>query len=380
MNSREAPSRLGSANRLQLGTFGTNVEGGPTLTLIPERLPMAWPAQADVARAADAMGLEAIVSVARWRGFGGEHNPQGSMFDTFAWAAGIASVTEQAHVFTTCHMPTLHPIVAAKQLTTIDHISGGRAGLNTVGGWFRPELEMFGAPMLEHDRRYELAEEWTQILIDLWTAEAPFDFAGEMLSVRSAVSSPQPLQSPHPPIMNAGTSQRGREYAARYADMAFMRITGEDLTAEAAQVKRIKAMAAEHDRSIEPWSLGYVVCRDSEAEAQEYLSWYADEHGDWEGATNALGLMNVESSTFDEQSWRAARQSFIAGAGGFALVGTPETIVDRLSTLSDIGLEGCLLICADWLPELDNVRERILPLMEQAGLRESVAVPAGVNR
>ncbi len=378
MSARETPSRLGSHNRLQLGTFGTNVEGGPTLTLIPERLPIAWPAQAEVARAADAMGLEAIVSVARWRGFGGEHDPQGSTFDTFAWAAGIASVTESAHVFTTCHVPTLHPIVAAKQLTTIDHISGGRAGINTVGGWFRPELEMFSGSMLEHDHRYELAEEWTQILIDLWTSVEPFDFVGETLSVHSAVSSPKPLQFPHPPIMNAGTSRRGREYAARYADMAFMRITGDDLVEEQAQIAKIKAMAAAHGRSIEAWSLGFVVCRDTEAEAQDYLRWYADEHGDWEGATNALGLMNVESATFSEQSWRAARQAFIAGAGGFALVGTPDTIVDRLIALSDIGLDGLLLICADWLPELSGVRDRILPLMEQAGLRESARVPAQV--
>ena len=283
MSQRQSPSRLGSPNRLQLGTFGTNLEGGPTLTMIDERLPISWPAHAEVARVADAMGLEAIVSVARWRGFGGAHNPQGATFDTFAWAAGIGSVTEYAHVFTTCHLPTLHPIVAAKQLTTIDHITGGRAGINTVGGWFRPELEMFGAAMRDHDNRYELAEEWTRVLIDLWTSDGPVNFAGTTLTVTDGVSMPKPLASPHPPIMNAGTSQRGREYAARYADMAFMRITGRELDDERAQIAEIKAMAAAHGRSIEAWSLGYVVCRDTEAEAQEYLRWYADEHGDWEG-------------------------------------------------------------------------------------------------
>jgi FMNH2-dependent dimethyl sulfone monooxygenase len=369
MSSRESRSRLGSRNELQLGTFGTNLEGGPTLTLIDERLPISWAAQAEVARVADEMGLEAIVSVARWRGFGGSHNPQNATFDTFAWAAGIGSVTTQAHVFTTCHLPTLHPIVAAKQLTTIDHITGGRAGLNTVGGWFRPELEMFGASMREHDNRYELAEEWTQVLIDLWTSDAPVNLTGTTLTITDGVSMPKPLATPHPPIMNAGTSRRGREYAARYADMAFMRITGHDLDDERAQIAEIKAMAAQHHRSIEAWSLGYVVCRDTEAEAQEYLRWYADERGDWEGATNALGLMNVESAAFTEESWRAARRSFIAGAGGFSLVGTPETITNRLVQLRSIGLDGCLLICADWLPELTNVRERILPLMEQVGLR-----------
>ena len=114
-----------------------------------------------IARLADAMGLELFVPVARWRGYGGSTNYASASFDTFCWAAGLAMATRNAFIFSTCHVPTLHPIVAAKQLTTIDHISGGRAGINTVGGWFRPELEMFGRPLLEHDRRYDLAEEWT---------------------------------------------------------------------------------------------------------------------------------------------------------------------------------------------------------------------------
>ena len=90
--------------------------------------------------------------------------------------------------------------------------------------------------------------------------------------------------------------------------------------------------------------------------------------------------MNVESAAFSEQSWRDARRSFIAGAGGFSLVGTPEVITQRLLELSSIGLDGCLLICADWLPELANVREQVLPLMEQAELREPATVAAGVTR
>ena len=49
----------------------------------------------------------------------------------------------------------MHPVMAAKQATTIDHITGGRFTLNVVTGWYRPEIEMFGAPLLEHDERYD---------------------------------------------------------------------------------------------------------------------------------------------------------------------------------------------------------------------------------
>ena len=361
---------LGSANRLQLGTFGTNLQAGPTLTLAPGRLEADWRQSSRIARIADRLGFEAIVSVARWRGYGGEHDSQGACFDTFAWAAGIGAVTERAHVFSTCHMPTIHPLVAAKQLTTIDHISGGRAAINTVGGWFRTEVEMFGSTILEHDRRYDLAEEWTQILIELWERDEPFDFDGELLSVRGAYSRPRPLQRPRPPIMNAGTSRRGREYAARYADMAYLRLLGNEPDDQRAQVAEIRDLARAHGRDVEVWTNGYLVCRDTEDEAQDHVRWYAEEHGDLDGATNALAQLNIESSAFDTESWMAARRSFIAGAGGVALVGTAEQIVARLRELSDIGVDGVLLICAQWEPELAAFELEVLPGLVAAGLRQ----------
>ena len=62
--------------------------------------------------------------------------------------------------------------MAAKQGTTIDHISTGRFALNVVCGWFDSEFRMFGAPVMEHDRLYESAAEWLELVIRLWTEEA----------------------------------------------------------------------------------------------------------------------------------------------------------------------------------------------------------------
>ena len=106
-------------------------------------------------RASDRMvHFEAVVPVARWRGFGGVTNFNGACYETFTWAAGVSAATDRVAVFATSHVPTLHPIVAAKQATTVDPISNGRFALNIVCGWFAPELEMFGAPIMEHDERY----------------------------------------------------------------------------------------------------------------------------------------------------------------------------------------------------------------------------------
>jgi len=61
----------------------------------------------------------------------------------------MAATTDYSTIFSTTHVPAIHPIVAAKQCSTIDHLSNGRFGLNIVCGGYPPELRMFGAPVRE---------------------------------------------------------------------------------------------------------------------------------------------------------------------------------------------------------------------------------------
>ncbi len=110
-------------NRLKLGVFGANLGNGCTATRAPGTLRATWPEVLEVARLADQAGFEAMVPVARWKGFGGPTNFNGSSFETYTWAAGLGAQTQRIAVFATSHVPTVHPIVAAKQATTIDHIS-----------------------------------------------------------------------------------------------------------------------------------------------------------------------------------------------------------------------------------------------------------------
>ncbi len=190
IDTRRDANPLFNDNRLKLGTFGTNVSNGCAITTVKEALVTSWPNTLALAEAADSMGFEALVPVARWKGFGGESNFNGTNFETFTWAAGMAQATRNSAVFTTSHVPTIHPILAAKQAVTVDHISNGRFALNIVCGWFTPELEMFGAPIMEHDTRYDYAAEWIEIMKLLWTAEEEFDYEGKFLSVTRAARSP----------------------------------------------------------------------------------------------------------------------------------------------------------------------------------------------
>ena len=125
-------------------------------------------------------------------------------------------------VAATSHVPTIHPIVAAKQATTIDHISNGRFALNLVMGWFTPEMQMFDGTQRAHDDRYRYGAEWLTIVKRLWTEEEPFDFETADFHIRQAQAHPKPIQQPHPVLINAGHSPAATEFSAREVDFSFV--------------------------------------------------------------------------------------------------------------------------------------------------------------
>jgi dimethylsulfone monooxygenase len=373
--ARGATNPLFNANRVKLGLFGLNCDYGCTSTTAEGRWELTWPATRAVAALADQAGIETLVPIARWRGFGGAINFNGASYETYTWAAGLGASTERTAVFSTSHVPTVHPIMAAKQATTIDHISGGRFALNVVCGWFQPELEMFGATPLAHDTAYEYAAEWLAVLRKLWATEGEFDHEGRFFKITKGFHEPKPLQQPFPPVMNAGASAVGRRFAARHADMAFINARQGARENYQADVTNLRRLAREEfGRALQVWGHAYVVCRPTEREAREYLDYYVREKGDWvaiDNLTRGMGLHHLPPERFASMQF-----DFVAGWGGYPLVGTPEQIVDELIALERVGFDGWMLSWVDYQAELRQWIDEIMPLMEQAGLR----APAGPTK
>ncbi len=370
-DTRRASNPLWNGNKMKLGIFGSNLSNGCAMTLAEGTLETTWPNTKQICTAADRAGFEALVPVGRWKGFGGKTNFNGSCFETYTWAAGIAACTEQTAVFSTSHVPTVHPILAAKQATTIDHISGGRFALNIVCGWFQPEMEMFGAPIMEHDTRYEYAEEWIDVIRMLWRAEEEFDYEGRYFKVNKGFHEPKPIQRPFPAIMNAGGSPVGTRFAAKQADMAFVALEGHDAETIKKRVGALRDLAhSEFKRDIQVWNSSYVVCRPTEKEAKDYLNYYVREKGDWDAVENLVKIFGLQSLALPNEVLEQFKFHFIAGWSGFPLVGTPEQIVDKLAMMSAAGLDGTALSFVNYQEELPQFIKQVVPLMEQAGLRK----------
>lgn len=372
--SRSETNPLFNDNRMKLGIFGGNVSNGCAVTTAPGSLKTSWQNSRFIGQLADRAGFEAVVPVARWKGFGGPSNFNGTCFETYTWAAGLAEATEHPAIFSTSHVPTVHPILAAKQATTIDHISGGRFALNIVCGWFQPELEMFGAPIMEHDTRYEYAQEWLDVMKLLWTREEEWDFEGRFFKISRGFHEPKPIQQPFPAIMNAGGSPVGQRWAAKNADMAFVLLQQHDFEGAKKQVDHLRRLARdEFGREIGVWASAYVVARPTEKEAREYLHYYVVEKGDNEAVDNIARVLGIQSGVLPPEALEQFKFHFKAGWGGYPLVGTPEQITDELEQLSKAGLDGMLLSWLNYQDEGPAFMEQVLPLIEQAGLRKPPA-------
>jgi alkanesulfonate monooxygenase SsuD/methylene tetrahydromethanopterin reductase-like flavin-dependent oxidoreductase (luciferase family) len=352
-------------NRFKLGLFRMNCEGGLAITAAPERWKARWDEIAEVARIADAAGLDLILPLARWRGYGGRVNNAAWSFETMTQGAALAALTSRIAIFVTVHVPLVHPVFAAKAIASIDHISHGRVGLNIVCGWNKDEFDMFGVETIGHEDRYDQGYEWYELFSRLTRGER-FDHCGRFYRVKDAYSLPVTIQQPRPVTMSAGGSPKGKAFAAHVADYFFAVVRDAEHAKELAGAVSGTANAA--GRNAQLFTISHVVCRESQREAEEVYRYFADTMADREGIASWTGAKLATSQSHPPEVLANLRR-MAGGHGSLPLIGTPEKIADEIIALARAGLAGTTLTFFDFRGELPFFNDRVLPLLEQQGLR-----------
>jgi FMNH2-dependent dimethyl sulfone monooxygenase len=362
---------MGSANKLKLGLFGANCSSGRAVTLAPERWSGSWPDCLALAQMADAAGIEFMLPIGRWKGYGGASDYQGATFETVTWACGLLAQTRRLTVFGTVHAPLIAPLIAAKEFVTADHIGEGRFGLNVVCGWNEGEFEMFGARLRDHATRYEYAQEWLDIIKLAWSPAEDFDFAGQFIKLRHVRAKPKPYGGTRPLIMNAGASPAGQAFAIRNCDALFSNIShGISLEETAAHVKNVRALARAAGREIDVYTVGVVTCRPTAREAKDYWRHSIVDNADWQAVDNILAMRNVTAQSHGEAEYQRLRNHQANGMGGLPLVGDPDAVAREMARLSAAGLSGIAVSFVNYLDELPYFCAEILPRLARLGLRE----------
>ncbi|BCH23851.1 LLM class flavin-dependent oxidoreductase [Mesorhizobium sp. L-8-3] len=359
-------NRMFDRDTFLLGTFASNCSGGMTVTKVPERWDNSWPNNLKLARLLDDAGIDFMLPIARWIGYGGETNFHGGVLETMTWAAGLLAKTRNICVFATVHTAANHPVVVAKQLATIDQISDGRVGLNIVAGWNKPEYEALGLTLPDdHESRYGYAQEWFDIVRALWSREEAFDWDGTYFKLKNVLGDPRP--STLLPILNAAGSDQGRKFAVRNADFLFTPAI--DLARSKDEISALKQQGKEAGRAVEVLTFSHVVCRPTEKEARDYLEHSGKTHADWEAVDNLVRLQFAHARSFPHDLLALIRDRMAAGHGGFPLTGTPEQVAEGIISLHEAGFRGTTLSFVDYAEEFPYFRDNVLPILEARGIR-----------
>lgn len=339
----------------ECGIFLPVANGGWIVSRNTPLLDGGWAQNRDAAIAAEAAGFDFAMAMGKWRGFGGDTSHWGASLEAVTLMAAIAPLTSRIGLWATMHAILFNPVVAAKMIATLDHVSGGRAGLNIVAGAFRGEFAQMGAwdDSLTHDTRYDLAQEWTQVVKRLWR-EARVDFEGRHFNIRDCVCDPKPLSAPR--LICAGMSPRGFDFSVREADGCFIGGRNEEETRTASL--RAKELAASIGKSIKTYAMVTVVWDATDAAAEARAAKYRD--GLDEGAVS--GML---------ESYGAAGNAMTARAQGAFMtqtaIGAPATVADRIGQfVRYCELDGLMFIFDDYPAGIAMAGREILPRLKAA--------------
>jgi dimethylsulfone monooxygenase len=374
MAASTSPLRRLPDHNLLLGLFLPMQQGAWSPSRAPRSTSWTFDYVARCTTTAEQLGFDLTFGLAQWLGkggYGGEMHFREHEVDPIIANAALAALTKSIVLINTVHvLYAWHPLHLGKFGAAMDHISGGRWGINVVTGYKPSEYRMFGLEPIEHDLRYQMADEFTTILERLWAEDEELSFQGKFWQTHRAFLAPKPGQR-RPFLVNAASSPAGLDYAARHSDLIFITSpAGADpeqaCEALPAHNARIKTLARGYGREVKTIINPHVICRPTEHEARAaYIAIL--EHEDPVAADNFVRTFQ----TGDTASWRGhTRAQWVIG-GNVHLVGTPEQIVQWFIRLHKAGCDGVQVNFFDYLPDLEFFGREVIPLMREAGLRRA---------
>jgi len=360
-----------SQEQIKFAYWVPNVSGGLVVSKIEQRTSWNIDYNRQLAKTAEKAGFEYALSQIRFTaGYGAEFQ-----HESVAISHALLAATDKLRVIAAILPGPWNPVVLAKQIATIDHLTNGRIAVNIVSGWFRGEFQAIGEPWLEHDERYRRSEEFINVLKGIWTTDN-FSYQGDFYRIHNYSLKPKPLQqSPHPEIFQGGSSRAARDMASRASDWYFT--NGNTVEGIKAQVDDIRAKAAANGHSVKVGVNAFIIARDTEEEARAVLAEII-EKADPE-AVNAFGhevKQAGKASPEGEGNWaKSTFEDLVQYNDGFKtnLIGTPAQIAERIVALKAVGVDLILSGFLHFQEEVAYFGEKVLPLVRAL---EAENVPA----
>lgn len=286
-------------------------------------------------------------------------------------AAHAAAITTSLG-FLVAHRPGFtQPTVAARQLATLDQLSGGRIAVHIITGGADEEMARDGDVGTTKAERYARSDEYLDVLKQEWTSATPFDHAGQFYQVRQGFAAIKPDNLP---VFFGGSSPEAIEVAGRHADV--YALWGETLEQVGESLRLVRAAAARHNRqpgfslSLRPviadteeaaWQRAREIEEQVRA-AREAAGLPVSGHRPPNAGSLRL-LQTAQGNRRDSRLWTGVAALTGAQGNSTGLVGTPEQVADAMLEYYDIGIDHFLIRGFDPLADAVAYGEHLLPLV-----------------
>ena len=359
-----------STHPIRFAYWVPNVSGGLVISKIEQRTDWDIEYNIRLARLAEQNGFDYALSQIRFTaGYGAEYQ-----HEPVAFSHALLAATERLRLIIALLPGPWNPVLAAKQVATIDQLTGGRTSVNIVSGWFKGEFLAIGQPWLEHDERYRRSEEFIRALKGIWTQD-DFTFNGDFYRFRNYSLKPKPLQKPHPEIFQGGSSRAARDMASRVSDWYFT--NGNSVEGIKAQIDDIRAKAARENHNVKIGVNAFIIARDTEEEARKVLADIIDQADP--DAVNAFAhevKQAGKASPEGDGNWaKSTFEDLVQYNDGFKtnLIGTPLQIAERIVALKRVGVNLVLAGFLHYLEEVAYFGDRVLPLVRELEAKQAQA-------
>ena len=332
----------------------------------------------------------------------------------------LATVTSDLGLAFTHSVLQEHPFAFARKIGTLDHLTDGRVAWNIVTSYLETAGRNLGYGGLPaHDERYDRADEYLEVLYKLlegsWEEDAvlrdvergiyadpakvhDIDHVGRYYDVVGPQLT-EPSRQRTPVLFQAGSSDRGRGFAARHAEAVF--IVGRNLQGAAAQVTDMRRRAVAAGRL--PGDLLFyqgltVIVGGTEEEVARKVA-EIDEYASEEGyAAHMAGNLGIDLSVLDleapieelpEVNVRGVVQSLVEAApdktwrfgdllrfiSDLRVAGTPEQVADQLQAWRDAGVDGINLMYHTTPGSFEEFIDGVIPVLQERGLAQREYAP-----
>ncbi len=300
---------------------------------------------------AEELGIDYLLVAQRWWGSGEE--TEGSSYDCLAMTDFYATHTDSIQLITAIHPGFFLPGPIAKWGATLDRITNGRWSINVTSGWNEAEFGMYGADLIEHDKRYERSTEFIQVLQGAWSNEE-FSFAGKYYKVDGLRLEPRPTGKLE--VFQGGQSTAALNMACQHTDWMFL--NGGSLEKIARIIEQVRTRTKITGRQVQFALYSIPVCRSTDAAAKKEIAEMVSAvdpallkrrakrvdgaKGMWENTTNKIAMLD-------------SNEGYASG-----LIGSPDTILRRMEEFHMVGVDCFHLTIHD---EMFNAE--VLPFVKQ---------------